>query len=99
MLALCYSTSVFHDDIPFELIEKQACELMPDTCTVYEVRGSRDRIFTPCNVILTMLLSATKEDTCTLLCKSFLKALFSRGCVSDAERLCTKYAVKAYRKP
>ena len=28
-----------------------------------------------------------------LLCKSFLKALFSRGCVADAEGLCTKYAV------
>jgi hypothetical protein len=44
---------VFYDDIPFDLIENQARELMPD---------SRDRIFTPSNVIATMLLSATKED-------------------------------------
>jgi hypothetical protein len=44
---------VFHDDIPFCLIENQARELNPE---------SRDRIFTPGNVLLTMLLSATKED-------------------------------------
>ena len=57
MLALCYSTSVFQEDIPFELIEKLVSEIMP---------ANRDRIFTPRNVFLTMLLSATKEDTCTV---------------------------------
>jgi hypothetical protein len=51
---------VFHAHIPFDLIEKHTRETLPD---------SRDRIFTPCNVILTMLLSATKED------KSFQSAL------------------------
>jgi IS4 transposase len=44
---------LFHSGIPFDLIEQQARALNPD---------SRDRIFTPCNVILTMLLSATKVD-------------------------------------
>ena len=48
---------VFREDIPFDLIEKQSIELMPN---------SRDRIFTPGNVIASMLLSATKEDTCTV---------------------------------
>ena len=48
---------VFREDIPFDLIEKQSIELMPN---------SRDRIFTPGNVIACMLLSATKEDTCTV---------------------------------
>jgi hypothetical protein len=44
---------VFHEYIPVDLIEHQARELKPN---------SRERIFTPCNVILTMLLSATRED-------------------------------------
>ena len=44
---------VFHEDVPFDLIEQQARQLSPT---------SRERIFTPCNVLLTMLLSATKED-------------------------------------
>jgi hypothetical protein len=44
---------VFQEDLPFDLIEHQSRELSPN---------SRDRIFTPCNVLLTMLLSATKED-------------------------------------
>ena len=44
---------VFYDDVPIDLIEKQARGLNTD---------SRDRIFTPVNVILTMLLTATQED-------------------------------------
>jgi len=43
----------FYGDVPVALIEKQARELMPE---------SRERIFTPCNIILTMLLTATQED-------------------------------------
>jgi hypothetical protein len=43
----------FYDDIPFEQIEQHARELNPD---------SRDRIFTPSNIIVAMLLSATKAD-------------------------------------
>jgi len=44
---------VFYDDVPIELIDKQARDLNTD---------SRDRVFTPCNVILTMLLTSTQED-------------------------------------
>jgi hypothetical protein len=43
----------FHEDVPVSQIEDRAREIMPE---------SRDRIFTPCNVLLTMLLSATQED-------------------------------------
>ena len=43
----------FYGDVPVELIEKQAHEIMPE---------SRERIFTPSNILLTMLLSATQED-------------------------------------
>ena len=46
-------SGIFHDDVPVSLIESHARAIMPD---------SRDRIFTPCNVLLTMLLSATQED-------------------------------------
>ena len=62
---------VFHEDIPFELIEKQALELMPD---------SRDRVFTPCNVILTMLLSATKEDKSMQEALNTFKLVFENDC-------------------
>jgi hypothetical protein len=62
---------VFHEDIPFELIEKQARELMPE---------SRDRIFTPCNVILTMLLSATKEDKSMQEALNTFKLVFENEC-------------------
>jgi hypothetical protein len=62
---------VFHEDIPFELIEKQARELMPD---------SRDRIFTPCNVILTMLLSATREDKSMQEALNTFKLVFENEC-------------------
>ena len=44
---------VFYDDVPIGQIEKQARNFNTD---------GRDRIFTPCNVILTMLLTATQED-------------------------------------
>jgi hypothetical protein len=44
---------VFSEDIPVNLIENIAREVMS---------GSRERVFTPCNTILTMLLSATQED-------------------------------------
>ena len=43
----------FYGDVPVELIEKQAHEIMPE---------SRERIFTPSNILLTMLLSAIQED-------------------------------------
>ena len=62
---------VFHEDIPFELIEKQASELMPD---------SRDRVFTPCNVVLTMLLSATKEDKSMQEGLNMFKLVFENDC-------------------
>jgi len=62
---------VFYEDIPFELIEKQARELMPD---------SRGRIFTPCNVILTMLLSATKEDKSIQEALNTFKLVFENDC-------------------
>jgi hypothetical protein len=44
---------VFHTDIPVKAIEDRARELS---------NTSRERVFTPCNVILTMLLSAIQED-------------------------------------
>jgi hypothetical protein len=71
---------VFHEDIPFELIEKQTREVMPD---------SRDRIFTPCNVILTMLLSATKEDKSIQEGLNTFKLVFENDCqkVFQAESL------------
>jgi len=62
---------VFQEDIPFEQIEKQARDLMPD---------SRDRIFTPSNVILTMLLSATKEDKSMQEALNTFKLVFENEC-------------------
>jgi hypothetical protein len=62
---------VFHEDIPFDLIEKQAQAVMP---------GSRDRIFTPCNIILTMLLSATKEDKSIQEGLNTFKLVFENNC-------------------
>ena len=44
---------VFCDDVPIDQIEKQARDYNTD---------GRDRVFTPGNVILTMLLTATQED-------------------------------------
>ena len=73
---------VFHDEVPFDLIEKQSRELAPD---------SRDRIFTPCNVILTMLLSATKEDKSLQEGLNTFKLVFERNCKqvqkAEAEQL------------
>ena len=51
--AQAHVSHVLYEDIPFDLVETHARELNPD---------GRDRIFTPTNVIATMLLSATKED-------------------------------------
>jgi hypothetical protein len=62
---------VFHEDIPFALIEKQARELSPK---------SRDRVFTPCNVILTMLLSAVKEDKSLQEGLNTFKLVFEHNC-------------------
>jgi hypothetical protein len=69
---------VFHDDIPFEVIENHARELNPE---------SRDRIFTPCNVIVTMLLSATKEDKSLQEALNTFKLVFEHDAqkVFDAE--------------
>jgi hypothetical protein len=61
---------VFHTDIPFDLIEKQVRELSPN---------SRERIFTPCNVLLTMLLSATKEDKSLQEGLNTFKAVFEHN--------------------
>lgn len=46
-------SNVFQNDIPTEMIEQQAKKVM---------QGGRERIFTPVNVILSMLLSAVQED-------------------------------------
>jgi hypothetical protein len=62
---------VFQEDLPFDLIEKQARDLMPD---------SRDRIFTPCNLILTMLLSATKADKSIQEGLNTFKLVFENDC-------------------
>ena len=61
---------VFHEDIPFDLIENQVRELSPN---------SRERIFTPCNVLLTMLLSATKEDKSLQEGLNTFKAVFEHN--------------------
>jgi hypothetical protein len=72
----------FHEDIPFDMIEKQARELAP---------GSRDRIFTPCNVILSMLLSATKEDKSLQEGLNTFKSVFEHNVqkvrMAEAEKL------------
>jgi hypothetical protein len=71
---------VFFDDIPFDLIETHARELIPD---------SRDRIFTPTSVIATMLLSATKEDKSLQEAVNTFKLVFEHNAqkVSDAEAI------------
>jgi hypothetical protein len=43
----------FREELPIEMIDQQAQEAM---------QGTRDRVFTPCNTILTMLVSAIQED-------------------------------------
>ena len=58
---------VFKDDVPVEDIEVQARSLNTE---------SRERIFTPCNVILTMLLSATQEDKSLQNGLNIFKAVF-----------------------
>ena len=69
---------VFQEDIPVDLIENQALELMP---------GSRERVFTACNVLLTMLLSATKEDKSLQEGLNTFKTVFEHHCkqVQQAE--------------
>jgi hypothetical protein len=44
---------VFHDSIPIKRIEEKASVLQPQ---------GRERVFTPANTILTMLLSSIQED-------------------------------------
>ena len=58
---------VFKDDVPVNLIETKARSLKTE---------SRERIFTPCNVILTMLLSATQEDKSLQNGLNMFKAVF-----------------------
>jgi len=69
---------VFSDDVPVDLIENQALQLLPD---------SRDRVFTPGNVLLTMLLSATREDKSLQNGLNIFKTVFEHNCknIVDAE--------------
>ena len=69
---------VFSDDVPVDLIENQALQLIPD---------SRERVFTPCNVLLTMLLSATREDKSLQNGLNIFKTVFEHNCkdIVDAE--------------
>jgi hypothetical protein len=61
----------FYDDVPVDLIESQAREVMPE---------SRERVFTPCNIILTMLLSATQEDKSLQNGLNIFKTVFDHNC-------------------
>ena len=68
---------VFHEDLPFALIESQAREMTPE---------SRDRIFSPCNVLLTMLLSATQEDKSLQNGLNIFKSVFEHNCKVIVQR-------------
>ena len=61
----------FYDDVPINQIEHQAREVMS---------GSRERIFTPSNIILTMLLSATQEDKSLQNGLNNFKSVFEQRC-------------------
>jgi hypothetical protein len=68
----------FHSDIPVDLIEKQSRGLKSN---------SRNRVFAPCDVILTMLLSAIKEDKSLQEGLNTFKTVFEHNSrkVSEAE--------------
>jgi hypothetical protein len=61
----------FEANIPVALIEKQAGEIKQD---------SRERIFTPVNTILTMLLSAVQEDKSLQHGLNLFKEVFESRC-------------------
>jgi len=73
---------VFNEDVPVALIEHQAKQLLPE---------SRERVFTPCDVILTMLLSATQEDKSLQNGLNLFKTVFEHNCremvAAEAEQL------------
>jgi len=68
----------FQEDIPFEEIEHQVQEVMT---------GMRDRVFTPSNTILTMLLSSIQEDKSLQHGLNIFKSVFESRCkeVLEAE--------------
>jgi hypothetical protein len=61
----------FQEDIPIELIEKQAREIR---------QTGRSRIFTPTNVIFTMLLSSVQEDKSLQHGLNLFKEVFESKC-------------------
>jgi hypothetical protein len=77
-LSLCFKdlvqrdlSHVFQDFIPVDMIEQRAREVM---------QGSRERIFTAPNTILTMLLSAVNEDKSLQHGLNLFKVIFESQC-------------------
>jgi hypothetical protein len=62
---------VFHDDIPTDLMESRSREVM---------HGSRERVFTPVNIILTVFLSATQEDKILQNGLNIFETVFESNC-------------------
>jgi hypothetical protein len=60
---------VFSEHLPIKIIEEQADKVMV---------SSRQRIFTPCNTILTMLVSAVQEDKSLQNACNIFKEVFER---------------------
>ena len=76
----------FAEDIPVSLIENKFLELKGES-----KKGSRERVFTPVNVMLIMLLSAIEEDKSMQQGLNIFKAVFDRRCMeaqqAEAEML------------
>jgi hypothetical protein len=61
----------FREDIPFQAIERMSRALQPN---------GRERVFTPTNTILTMLVSAVQEDKSMQHGLNIFKETFEDGC-------------------
>jgi hypothetical protein len=67
----------FQEDLPVSVIEKQSEKVNQE---------SRDRIFTPVNIILTMLLSSVQEDKSLQHGLNLFKGVFETGCKAILEK-------------
>ena len=77
-LSLCFKelvktdlSHVFQEDIPVDIIEQQANKVMPKC---------RERIFTPVNIILSMVLSAIQEDKSLQQGLNLFKLVYESKC-------------------
>ena len=71
----------FSDHLPVKIIDEQADKVM---------KASRQRVFTPCNTVLTMLVSAVQEDKSLQNACNIFKEVFERRNkeLVDAEAAC-----------